>query len=94
MSRLVTRTFKVDAGSWEAFRLVCQSMGKSTGEVLRELIAHAEAALQGIQCGQVGSFDADMPEFLRKEFPQLQSYDFRKMANVLMQAADRMGKKK
>ncbi len=93
MSRLITRTFKVDAQSWESFQVVCQSMGKSTGEVLRELIAHAEAALQGIQSGQVGSFDADMPEFLKREFPQLQSYDFRKMARVLMEAARRMDKK-
>lgn len=87
MSILITKSFKVDSGAWTNFVKAAASYGATPAELLRELVRHVDAAMQGIESGRIRSFDGDVARLIRTEFPQLSSFQLRAMAKVLMQAA-------
>ena len=87
MSKSVTKAFKVDPEAWANFVRAAESYGATPAELLRELVRHVDAAMKGIQSGQVRSFDGDVARLLRTEFPQLSPFQLRMMANILMEAA-------
>lgn len=83
----MTKAFKVDPEAWANFVRAAESYGATPAELLRELVRHVDAAMKGIQSGQVRSFDGDVARLLRTEFPQLSPFQLRMMANILMEAA-------
>ncbi len=88
MSKSVTKAFKVDAGAWANFVKAAESYGATPAELLRELVGHVDAAVKGIRSGRIKSFDGDVAQLLRAEFPQLSPFQLRTMAEILMQAAE------
>ena len=88
MSKSVTKAFKVDGEAWANFVKAAESYGATPAELLRELVRHVDAAVRGIRSGRIRSFDGDVAQLLRAEFPQLSSFRLRTMAEILMQAAE------
>ncbi len=87
MTTLVTRSFKVDFEAWENFLKAAKSYGATPSELLRELVTHVDAAVQGIQSGRIKSFDGDVARLIRTEFNNISPFQLQMMAGVLMQAA-------
>jgi len=87
MSKQITKSFKVEPESWANFVRAAESYGATPAELLRELVRHVDAAMKGIESGRIQSFDGDVAQLLRIEFPQLSPFQLRMMAEVLMQAA-------
>ncbi len=86
MSARITKSFKVEADTWANFVRAAQSYGATPAEVLRELVRHVDAAMNGIESGRIQK-DRDVSQLLRTEFPQLSPFQLRRMGQVLMQAA-------
>jgi hypothetical protein len=87
MSTLITKSFKVEPEAWAKFVKAAKSYGATPAEVLRELVRHVDAAMKGIESGRIRTFNGDVARLIRTEFPQLSSFQLRKMAEVLTQAA-------
>ena len=87
MRKQITKAFKVDAEAWANFVRSAESYGATPAELLRELVKHADAAMKGIESGRIRSFNGDISQLIRAEFPQLSPFQLRTMAEVLMQAA-------
>ena len=88
MPKSLTKAFKVEADAWANFVKAAESYGATPAELLRELVGHVDAAVKGIQSGRIKSFDGDMAQLLRAEFPQLSSFQLRTMAEMLMRASE------
>jgi len=87
MSKQTTKAFRVDAEAWANFVRSAESYGATPAELLREFVAHVDAAMKGIQSGRIRSFNGDVSRLVRAEFPRLSPFQLRTMAEVLMQAA-------
>ena len=87
MSKLITKSFKVDSEAWINFTKAADSYGATPAELLRELVGHVDMAVKGIENGRIKSFDGDVARLIRTEFPQLSRFQLQMMADVLMQAA-------
>ncbi len=87
MSKLITKAFKVEPEAWANFVKAAQSYGATPAELLRELVTHVDAAMKGVQTGQVKGFDGSVARLIKSEFPQLSPFQLKAMARILMQAA-------
>jgi hypothetical protein len=87
MSVLIPKTFKVEPEAWSNFVTAAQSYGATPAELLRELVRHVDTAVRGIRSGRIQSFNGDVAQLLRAEFPQLSPFQLRTMAEILMRAA-------
>ncbi len=87
MSKQTTKAFKVDAEAWANFVKSAEFYGATPAELLREFVAHVDAAMKGIESGRIRSFNGDVSRLIRAEFPQLSPFQLRTMAEVLIQAA-------
>jgi len=87
MSKRITKAFKVEPEAWSNFVKAAQSYGATPAELLRELVRHADEAMKGIESGRIRSFNGDVAQLIRSEFPQLTPFQLQTMADVLMQAA-------
>ena len=50
-------------------------------------MGHTDAAMKGVESGRIRSFDGDVSQLIKTEFPQLSSFQLRVMSEVLMQAS-------
>lgn len=87
MSKQITKAFRVDPEAWTNFVRSAEFYGATPAELLRELVNHVDAAVKGIESGRIRSFDGDVSQLIRTEFPQLTPFQLRRMAGVLMEAA-------
>jgi hypothetical protein len=87
MSKLITKSFKVEPEAWTNFEKAAKSHGATPAELLRELVKHVDAAMKGIQSGRIRTFDGDVARLIRDEFPQLSPFQLQNMADILIQAA-------
>jgi hypothetical protein len=87
MGKLVTKSFKVDSEAWDNFVKIAQSHGSTPAELFRELISHANEAMEAVQSGRIQNFDGDIAKLIRVEFPQLTPLQLQTMAEVLTKAA-------
>ena len=94
MGKRITKAFKVDAEAWANFVRSAEAYGATPAELLRELVGHVDAAVKGIEGGRIQSFNGDVSQLIRAEFPQLSPFQLRSMAEVLMQAAKFSGKER
>lgn len=83
----VYRTFAVDKDAWTGFEKAAESYGVRPAELLRELVGHVDAAVDGIEKGKIQKFDGDISRLIRREFPQLSPLQLRVMGNILIEAA-------
>jgi hypothetical protein len=87
MSKQITKAFRVDAKAWANFVRSAKSYGATPAELLREFVGHADAAMKGVESGRIRSFDGDVSQLIKTEFPQLSPFQLRVMSEVLMQAS-------
>ncbi len=88
MSKLITKAFKVEPEAWANFVKAAQSFGATPAELLRELVTHVDAAMKGVQTGQVKGFDGSVARLIKSEFPQLSAFQLKAMARILMQVSE------
>ena len=88
MSKQITKAFRVDAEAWANFVRSAEFYRATPAELLRELVKHVDAAMKGIESGRIRSFDGDVSQLIKTEFPQLSPFQLRTMAEVLMKAAE------
>lgn len=88
MSILITKSFKVDSEAWANFVKAAESYGATPAELLRELVTHVDAAMKGIQSGEIKSFDGNVARLIKSEFPQLSPFQLKIMARILTQASE------
>ena len=86
-SKQITKAFRVDARAWANFEKAAKSYRATPAELLREFVGHADAAMKGVESGRIRSFDGDVSQLIKTEFPQLSSFQLRVMSEVLMQAS-------
>ena len=87
MRKQITKAFRVDAKAWANFEKAAKSYGATPAELLREFVGHADAAMKGVESGRIRSFDGDVSQLIKTEFPQLSPFQLHVMSEVLMQAA-------
>ena len=87
MSKQITKAFRVDVEAWANFVKAAEFYGATPAELLRQLVGHVDAAMKGIQSSRAQSFDGDISQLIRAEFPQLSPFQLCTMAEILMQAA-------
>jgi hypothetical protein len=87
MSKQITKAFRVDARAWANFEKAAKSYRATPAELLREFVGHTDAAMKGVESGRIRSFDGDVSQLIKTEFPQLSSFQLRVMSEVLMQAS-------
>lgn len=88
MGKYITKAFKVDSEAWANFVRAAESYGATPAELLRELVRHVDAAMKGIESGRIKSFDGDISQLLRAEFPKVSPFQLRAMAKILIEAAE------
>jgi len=88
VSILITKSFKVESEAWANFVKAAESYGATPAELLRELVTHVDAAMKGIQSGELKSFDGNVAKLIKSEFPQLSPFQLKAMARILMQASE------
>jgi hypothetical protein len=86
-SKQITKAFRVDARAWANFEKAAKSYRATPAELLREFVGHTDAAMKGVESGRIRSFDGDVSQLIKTEFPQLSSFQLRVMSEVLMQAS-------
>jgi ABC-type amino acid transport substrate-binding protein len=88
MSKQITKAFRVESEAWANFVKAAESYGATPAELLRELVAHVDAAMKGIQSGEIKGFDGDVARLIKSEFPQLSPFQLKTMARILMQVSE------
>lgn len=88
MSKLLTKSFKVDSEAWAMFEEAARRHGATPAQLFRELVEHVDAALEGVQSSRIESFDGNVSRLIKSEFPQLSPFQLHAMAQVLSRAAD------
>jgi hypothetical protein len=86
-SKQITKAFRVDARAWANFEKAAKSYRATPAELLREFVGHTDAAMKGVESGRIRSFDGDVSQLIKTEFPQLSPFQLRVMSEVLMQAS-------
>ncbi len=86
MTKLITRSFKVDLEAWKNFLEAAKSYGATPSQLLRELVTHVDAAVKGVQSGRIKNFDGDVARLITTEFGNISSFQLQMMAEVLTKA--------
>ena len=88
MGKLLTKSFKVDSEAWDRFEVTAREYGATSAQLLRELVEHPDAALQGIRSSRAQGNDGNLARLMKSEFPQLSPFQLHAMADVLNMAAE------
>lgn len=87
MSTLIPKTFKVEPKAWANFVKAAKLHGTTPAGLLRELMTHVDAAIDGVQSGRIRSSGGSVANLIRTEFPQLSPLQLEAMASILTEAS-------